>query len=157
MASLYMASYSVERKNLHPAEGSGFRYAVDFNINFGGAAYATVVLTLLWNAEKTLIPGTNRTEIKITGAGIAMSKSGMGWAVIADIAGDEPWVQYNQSTVIRFRKRFTVELPVSPALSGIPKLGDMVKELGATRTTRMEAEGYFDVVSYVSKLETKRY
>jgi hypothetical protein len=155
--AVYITSYSVERKSIYPSEGSGFRYAADFNIKLAGSAYATIVLTLLWNAEKTLIPGTNRTETRITGAGLAMSKSGIGWAVIADVMGEEPWIQYNQSTVIQFRKRFTVELPTAPALSGIPKLGEIAKELGATTTTRIQVEGYFDVVSYISKLETKIY
>lgn len=154
MASLHMRSYTVER-NFHPTD-SGYRYAADFKIDFAGAAYATIVLTVLWNEKKALVRGTNRTETTITGASIAMSKSGAGWAVVADIAGDDPWVSF-KNTVVRFRKRFTVELPISPAISKVPVLGDMAKDLGATTTTRIEAEGYIDVVSYIEDIKTTVY
>jgi hypothetical protein len=154
MASLYMRSYEVER-NFHPTE-SGYRYSADFKIYFGGAAYATVVLAVLWNEKKTLVPGTNRTTTTITGAGISMSKAGAGWAVVADIAGEDPWISY-KNTVIRFRKRFTVELPIAPALSKIPVIGEVAKDLGATRTTRIEAEGYIDIISYIKDLQTTVY
>jgi flagellar basal body rod protein FlgF len=154
MATLYIASYSVER-NFHPSE-SGYRYGADFRIDFAGAAYATIVLTVLWNEKKTLIPGTNRTTTTITGAGVSMSKSGAGWGAVADIPGEEAWIRYD-NTVIRFRKRFTVELPLAPAASKIPVIGEIAKDLGATTTTRIEAEGYIDIVSYVENMQTTIY
>lgn len=154
MATLYMRSFEIER-NFHPTD-KGYQYAADLKIDFVGAAYATIVLTLLWNQKKTLVPGTTRTETVITDAATSMSKSGAGWAVVADIAGDEPWVSF-KNTIIRFRRRFTVELPIAPALSKIPAIGEMAKDLGATTMTRIEAGGVFDVVSYVSQMQTTVY
>lgn len=154
-----MSSYSVER-NSHPSSifpnTKGYRHAADFKIDFVGMGIATVVLTLLWNESKTLVPGTNQTNTTIIDASMSISKSGTGWAVIGEIAGEEPWIDF-KNTIIRFRKRFTVELPTAPALSQIPKLGDLAKELGATTTTRIQAEGVFDVVSYVNKMQSTVY
>ena len=154
MAFLYLRSYIVE-PNLHPQfVDSGYRHAKDFKMDFVGASYATIVFTLLWNEDKKLVPGTTRTKTTVVGAAVALSKEGIGWATIADIAGDDPWVAY-KNTVIRFRKRFTVELPVAPALSAVPVVGDLAKELGATRTMRIEVEGYFDVISEVKDLQAR--
>lgn len=154
MVTLFMSSYAVER-NFHPTD-HGYQYAASFKIDFAGAAYTTVVLTVLWNQKKTLVPGTTRTEAVVTGATVTISKSGSGWAVVADIAGDEPWVGF-KNTVIRFRKSFTVELPIAPSLSKVPVLGEMAKDLGATTTTRIQADGVFDVVSYVESMQTTVY
>ena len=151
-----MQTFTVGR-NFHPNPTTkGFRHAADFTINFAGAAYATIVLTALWNEKKTLVRGSNHTETIITDAATSISKAGVGWAVVADIAGDEPWVEF-KNTVIRFRRRFTVELPIAPAISKIPTIGEMAKDLGATTITRIEAEGIFDVLSYAGKLKTTVY
>jgi hypothetical protein len=153
MASMYLRSYTVER-NFHPQfVERGYRYGADFKLDFvGEAAYATIIATVLWNEDKKLLADTTRTKTTITDANVIVSKSGMGWAVVADIPGYDPWVTYN-STVIRFRKHFTVELPIAPALVSIPVLGKLVEELAATRTMRVKVEGIFDVTSYVGGLE----
>ena len=155
MASLYMQSYTVERNFHPPFVDKGYRYGADFKIDLAGQlAYATIVLSLLWNEDKRLIPGTTRTETKVTDVAIVLSKEGIGWAVIADIPGYEPWVSY-KNTVIRFRKQFSVEVPVAPVVSAIPNVGELVDKLEAKRTMRMEAEGILDVVSYVKNLQVR--
>lgn len=150
-----MRSYSVER-NFHPAlTDKGYRYGADFKIDFGGqAAYATIVLSLVWNADKKLIPGTTRTKITVTDANIVLSKEGIGWAAIADIPGYDPWVSY-KNTIIRFRKQFSIEVPVAPALSLVPRVGELIDKMEPTRTMRIEAEGYLDVVSRIQDLQVK--
>lgn len=154
MASLYLRSYTIE-PNFHPQiVDNGYRYARDFKMDFAGAAYATIVLTLLWNEDKKLISGTIRTETKVVGAAVALSKEGIGWAVIADIPGEDPWVTY-KNTVIRFRKKFSVELPIAPALSAVPLVGGLAEKVGATRTMRIQVEGVYDILSQVSGMETK--
>jgi hypothetical protein len=152
--SLFMHSYTVEREHFPELTEKGFRYGANFEIKFGGAAYTTIVLTVLWNQKKTLIAGTNQTETKVTDAGVSITKSGAGWAVVADIPGQEAWVDFH-NTVIRFRKSFTLEVPISPAIAKIPVIGEMAKDLGATKTSRVEAEGSIDVVSYVSNMMTQ--
>lgn len=147
MASLYLHSYTVER-NFHPDFiDRGYRYGADFKIDLGGTiGYATIVLSLLWNQDKKLISGTTRTETTVTDANIVLSKEGIGWAVIADILGYDPWVSY-KNTIIRFRKQFSVEVPVAPVVSMIPKIGELIDKLEPKRTMRVEVEGYYDVVS----------
>lgn len=136
-----MRSYTVER-NFHPQfVEKGYRYGADFKLDFVGAAYATIILTVLWNEDKKLVPGTTSTVTTITDATVAVSKSGISWAIVADIPGCDPWVSHN-STVIRFLKQFTVELPVAPALASIPILGKLAEELEATRTMRVKVEGF---------------
>jgi hypothetical protein len=155
MAGMYVRSYTVER-NFHPSfVEKGYRYGADFKIDFAGeAAYATIILTVLWNADKKLAPGTTRTETTITDAAVAVSKSGIGWAIIADIPGYDAWVSY-KNTVIWFRKQFTAELPVAPALAAIPVIGKLAEELEATHTVRIEVEGYIDIISYVEDMRAK--
>lgn len=152
--TLFMSQYTIERESFPEPTSKGFRYGANFEIKFGGAAYTTVILRVLWNAEKTLIPGTNRTETKIISAGLSMTKSGAGWAVVADIPGEEAWVDV-KNTIIRFKKSFTLEVPIAPALSKIPVIGEMAKDLGATKTSRVDAEGHLDVLSFMGALETK--
>jgi hypothetical protein len=152
MTALYMQSYDVE-KNFHAKE-KGYRYAADFKIDFGGAAYATIVVTVLWNKEQKLIRGTTNTKSTVTDAAVSISKHGAGWAVVADIPGEEPWVSY-KDTVIRFRKRFTVQLPIITTL--IPGVGEMITDLGASVTRRIEVEGYIDVISYVEDMRVEIY
>lgn len=154
MASLYLRSYEIERNFHPPVVDNGYRYARDFKMDFVGAAYATIVLTLLWNEDKKLVPGTTRTETTVIGAAVALSKEGIGWAVIADIPGEDPWVTY-KNTVIRFRKKFSVELPIAPALSAVPVVGGLAEKVGATRTMRIEVEGYFDIISEVKDLRSR--
>lgn len=155
MASLYMRSYTVER-NFHPTFiDNGYRYSADFKIDFAGeAAYPTIVLSLLWNADVKLVSGTNRTETTVTDATIILLKDGAGWAAVADIPGADPWISY-QGRVIRFRKQFTLELPIAPAISGVPVIGALAEKLGATRTMRIEAEGFLDVISYTRDFVTR--
>ena len=91
---------------------------------------------------------------KIIGVGLSLTKSGAGWSVVADIPGEEAWVEA-QNTVIRFKKSFTLEVPIAPAVAKIPVIGEMVKDLGATKTSRVDAEGTLDVISYQGGLETR--
>lgn len=153
-ATLFMSQYAIEREPFPEPTQKGFRYGANFEIKFGGAAYTTVILRVLWNQKKTLIPGTNRTETKIIGVGLSLTKSGAGWSVVADIPGEEAWVEA-QNTVIRFKKSFTLEVPIAPAVAKIPVIGEMVKDLGATKTSRVDAEGTLDVISYQGGLETR--
>lgn len=120
-------------KNVHAKE-KGYRYEADFKIDFGGAAYVTIVVTVLWNKEQKLIRGITNTKSTITDAAVYISKYGAGWAVVTDISGEEPWVSY-KDTVICFRKRFTVELPIIATL--IPGVGEMLTDLGASVTRRI--------------------
>ena len=149
-----MRSFTVER-NFHPVfVDNGYRYSADFKINFAGeVAYPTIILSLLWNTDVKLVSGTTRTETTVTGAAIVLLKDGTGWAAIADIPGYEPWVSF-QGRVIRFRKQFTVELPIAPAISGVPLIGALAEKLGATRTMRIETEGSLDVISYLGGVKS---
>jgi hypothetical protein len=149
-----MLDYTVEREPFPEPTQKGFRKGANFEIKFGGAAYTTVILRLLWNEKKTLIPGTNRTETKVTSVGVSLTKSGAGWAVVADIPGEEAWIEV-QNTIIRFKKSFTIEVPIVPILATVPVVGEVIKDLGATRTSRVDAEGNFDVISYMGGLETR--
>lgn len=87
-------------------------------------------------------------------ANIVLSKQGIGWAAMADIPGYDPWVSF-KNTVIRFRKQFTVEVPVAPVVSLVPKVGELVDKLQPTRTMRIEAEGFLDVISYQKGMVAK--
>lgn len=91
-ASLHLHSYVVERE-LHSVNVSGFRYAANFEMILSGIAYAKVGLIVAWNAKKTLIAGSYNTETKITGANLFLTKFGLGWSEVADIPGEDAWVE----------------------------------------------------------------
>jgi hypothetical protein len=56
-------------------------------------------------------------------------------------------VEYSKR-VIRFSKLLALKLAITPAVSAIPKIGEALKDLGATNNWRVGAEGYLDVVTY---------
>ena len=150
MAALYMSAFDIER-DYHTDE-NGFRYAASFQISLDGAAYTKILVNVLWNAEKKLIKGSTNTETSITSAGLSISPSGVGWAEVNDIPGEDAWVE-TKGRIIRFSKRFALKLAVSPAVSLIPKIGDALEKLGATNNWRVEVEGYLDVVSYQGNIQ----
>lgn len=152
MSSLYVRSHSIERSYHPSATQKGFRHTADFTIKFEGIAYTTLVLTVLWNQKNVLVRGTTRTQTTVTEATTTLSKSGGGWGVVAEIPGDEGWIEF-KNTIIRFRKSFTLEVPIAPALAKVPVIGEMAKDLGATKTSRVEVEGHFDVISYLGGLK----
>lgn len=115
MASLYLRSYDVERNFHPPFVDKGYRRAVDFKMDFVGTAYATIVLTLLWNEDKKLVSDTTRTETTVTDAAVVLSKEGIGWATVADIPGYDPWVSYKKydNSVSQTVHRGTASFPSS--------------------------------------------
>ena len=113
-------------------------------------------MVVSWNATKTLIKGSVNTETQITEAGVSIAKSGLGWAEVLELPGEDGWVEHN-GRIIRFAKRFGLQVPVSPVLAGLPVVGETMKELGATMTWRVETEGMLDVVSYLGNLQMNIY
>lgn len=154
MVALYVQSVDVVKT--HHAAENGYRYSATFEIKLSGSAYTTILLNVLWNQDKKLVKGTTKTEIIITGAGLSISESGIGWAEVNDIPGEDAWIDYSK-TIIRFSKRFALKLAVSPAVSTIPKLGDALKEMGATNNWRVEAEGYLQVTDRKGDLQVRIY
>jgi len=108
------------------------------------------------NEDRKLIKNSTNTETIITSAGLSISKSGIGWAEVNDIAGEDAWVSFH-GRVIRFSKRFSLQLAVAPAVSAIPKVGESLKDIGATNNWRVEVEGFLDVVSYKGDIKTTIY
>lgn len=90
-----MRSYSVEPNPFPPPQQRTYRYAADYRIKFVDSnlmslAFQDVIITLLWNSEKKLLDKKSHFTInKVTDATILLEGSGMGWATIADIPGDD--------------------------------------------------------------------
>lgn len=157
MPTTFTSNYGI--RNIFRPLDSGYRYTADFKVTLTGLAYTPLIVTVLWNEKKTLIPGTLQTSTSITGASLSLFKEGTGWASLADIPGEEVWISY-RSTVIRFRKCFTLEVPLGAGISFIPrinKVGEMMKELGVTKTTRVEVQGTFDIISYLGDFQSTVY
>ena len=129
--TLFLQSVSVARDS-HPTV-NGFQFTANFEATLSGAAHATILVVVSWNATKTLIKGSVNTETQITEAGVSIAKSGLGWAEVLELPGEDGWVEHN-GRIIRFAKRFGLQVPVSPVLAGLPVVGETMKELGATMT-----------------------
>lgn len=144
----YLREFTVE-PDPHPTSAPGYRYSADFRLTLDGIAYQTIIGTVSWNAEKKLLPHSNRIATKVTEAGFAIWKSGLGWAKLEDISGsEEAWITIHD-TVIRFRKKFLLEVPVTPLVSEVP----ILKELDIVKNWLCQIEGYLDIISYVNSAE----
>jgi len=152
-----LSAFDIERDfHSDAAAANGFRYAATFQISLSGEGYTKILVNVLWNANKNLVKGTTNTETVITDAGLSILPSGIGWAEVNDIPGEDAWVDYSKR-IIRFSKRFALKLAIAPAVSAIPKIGDALKDLGATNNWRVEAEGYLDVVTYKGDIKVTIY
>ena len=140
----YLTAFTVEPDPHAASNGSGYRYSADFKLTLDGIAYQKIIGTLSWNANKTLLPRSTQTETTVTEAGFAVWKSGLGWAKLEDISGSEQAWIYIHNSIIRFRKKFLLEVPVAPFLSEIP----ILQELPVVNSWSCVIEGQLDVVSY---------
>jgi hypothetical protein len=154
MAATYMTAFDIER--VYHSTENGFRHAATFQITLDGNAYSKILVNVLWNAKTSLLKNTTSTETVVTSAGLSIAKSGVGWVEVSDIPGEDAWIDFSKR-VIRFSKRFAMQVPVSPAASVIPKIGDALEKIGATISCRVEVEGYLDVVSYQGDIKVTIY
>ena len=74
---------------------NGFRRAATFQITLAGEAYSKILVNVLWNEDRKLIKNSTNTETIITSVGLSISKSGIGWAEVNDIAGEDAWVSFH--------------------------------------------------------------
>jgi hypothetical protein len=121
---------------------SGYRYVFDIHYQLSGLAFPGVVASIYWNADKILVPGPNRVETKITAATVLVYQEGFGWAKITELTGYEPDVTFS-NRMIRFARRFVLEVSTNPVLKAIPMLG----EADGTNRWVAEVHGTYDVVS----------
>lgn len=105
MATSYMRSFEIER--VYHTDENGFRHSATFQITLDGNAYTKILVNVLWNAKVNLMKNTTNTETVITSTGLSTSKSGIGWAEVSDIPGEDAWTDFS-NRVIRFSKRFAM-------------------------------------------------
>lgn len=127
---------------------TGYRYAYDIRYSVSGLAFPGIIATVAWNADRKLISGTNLTETKITSAGMFVYQEGFGWAKLNELTGYDAEVAFSDR-IIRFSKRFALEVSTNPVLKAIPLLGEAD---GANRWAA-EIHGHIDVVSKVVQAE----
>lgn len=142
MSLPYLSHYRVV-PNLHAHLTSGYRYHADFQFEMRGIGYTTIIGSLAWNTDRKLIPGSTQVETKITEAGFAVFRAGLGWNKLEELSGSEDaWIRFS-NTVVQFKKRFVLVVPVTPVLSEVP----IVKEFDITKSWPCEMEGYYDIIT----------
>lgn len=107
------------------------------------------MLNVAWTEDKTLVPGTNRVQIKLTSASVTVYRAGTGWISLEELPEAHSSSVKFDERVIRFEKKFNVIIPVSALLKEVP----ILKELDTTKTREVEIHGFLDVVSMVHGAE----
>lgn len=146
---LYLKEYEVAKVY---QQKSGFDRNYDFRFRLTGIAgfgYQDIVLNVAWTESKTLVPNTNRVQLKLTSASVIVYKSGTGWIALEELPeGHSSSVKFSDR-IITFVKKFNIIVPVSAVLKEIP----IIKELDTTKTREVEIHGYLDVVSMLHGAE----
>lgn len=146
----YLRDFTVVR-DLHAHLTSGYRYHADFQCVFSGVGTPRVIGSVMWNTERKLLPNSTRAETKITEANFTVFGAGLGWNKLEELPGNEDaWVFFS-NTVIQFKKRFVLNVPISPLLSEVP----ILKELEVTNSWPCEAEGFYDITTEKSEFQVK--
>lgn len=136
---------------VRPAQSGqvGFDKHANIRIKLAGAAFHDIICVVSWNEDRKLIGKTTSVETTVTKADVAVHKASLGWSTLEELPGDTGSTVKWSGRIIRFEKRFMLQVSVNPVLEAVP----MLNKADVTNSWLTEIHGFIDVASRTCKAE----
>ena len=144
----YVLPYGVEVSKSYQGQ-IGYDKIRDIRIKLSGVAWPDLIVSVAWNEEEKLIPGTLQTQKKITKADVGIFYAGMGWTKKEEVEGYMGKKVKWSERIIQFEKRFLLIMPWNQALKEVP----ILNSADVTKSYLVEVHGVLDIVSFVGVAE----